>query len=84
MNSAVPVAIPDGPVTTMSFAPTLAPAGATAVMVVGLVTTKLVTETLLIVAPVAPVKPVPVIVIAVPAARGPLLGETEVTCNHCA
>ena len=68
----------------MSFAPIVAPAGTTAVMVVELTTTKLVTATLLMVAPVAPVKPVPVIVIDVAPSIVPEEGDTDVTWSHCA
>ena len=84
VNIAVPVAVPEGRVTTMSFAPTEAPAGVTAVIVVEFTTTKLVRATPFTVAPVEPVKPVPVMVIVVPPARGPLVAATEVTCNHWA
>ena len=68
----------------MFLAPTVALKGVTAVIVVELTTTTLVAATPPIVTPVAPVNPVPVIVIAVPPARGPLVGDTEETCNHCA
>ena len=70
--------------TTTFLAAPVTPAGTTAVMLVGPKTTKLVTATPLIVAPVAPVKLVPVIVIAVPPFRVPVAGETEVTDVHCA
>ena len=52
----MPVADPTGNVTTTFLAAPVVPAGATAVIVVGLTTTKLVTGTPLIVAPVAPVR----------------------------
>ncbi len=61
--------MPPGVVTTTSLAPTDAPVGTTAVIVVAFTTTTLVAATPPIVTPVAPVKPVPVIVIAVPACK---------------
>ena len=84
MYRPTPVELPPGVVTATFLAPTLAPAGATAVIVVELTTTKLVTATPLIVAPVAPMKLVPVMVIEVPALSGPLVGATAVTVVHCA
>ena len=80
----MPVADPVDVVTTTFLAAPVVPAGATAVMVVGLTTTKLVTGTPLIVAPVDPVKLVPVIVIGVPPFKVPELGDIEVTVVHCA
>jgi hypothetical protein len=71
-------------VTTTSFAPTVALVGTTAVIVVELTTTTLVAATPPIVTPVAPVNPVPVIVIGVVEANGPDGGATEATVNHCA
>ena len=58
--------------------------GTTAVIVVELTTTTLVAATPPIVTPVAPVNPVPVIVIGVVEESGPVGGATEATVNHCA
>ena len=80
----MPVAVPVGVVTTTFFAAPVTPAGAIAVIVVALTTTKLVTATPLIVAPVAPVKLVPVIVMGVPPLTVPDVGEIEETVVHCA
>ena len=82
VNNPVPVELPEGVETTISFAPILEPAGVTAVIVVALTTTTLVAATPPMVTPVAPVNPVPVMVIEVPPAIVPLVGETEVTCSH--
>lgn len=78
MNSVFAVLLPDGVVTTMLVVPA-APAGVNVVMDVSLTTEKLVAETPPIVTPVAPVKLVPVIVIAVPPTVVPLLGVDAVT-----
>ena len=77
MNAPDLVAVPTGVVTDTSRAPAV-PAGVTAVTVVALTT-----ETLVAAAPpteteVVPVRFVPVIVIAVPPAVGPLAGATLV------
>ena len=80
----MPVALPEGVVTTTFLADPVVPAGVTPVIVVEFTTAKLVIGTPLIVAPVAPVKSVPVMVIAVPPLRVPEEGETEVTVTHCA
>lgn len=55
------------------------PAGVVAVILVALTTKKLVAATPPIVTPVAPVKSVPVMVMAVPPAPDPVEGETLVT-----
>ena len=70
--------------TTTSFAPIVALAGTTAVILVGPLTTKLVAATPPIVTAVAPVKPVPVKVIEVAPPSGPEGGATDATVNHCA
>ncbi len=66
---------PPAVVTTIGFAPAV-PVGVTAVIEVALTTTTLVAATPPTVTSVAPVKFVPVIVIAVPAANGPDDGLT--------
>ena len=76
VNAFVAVAVPLGVVTATLFAPTV-PAGVTAVMLVDETTTTLVAATPPTVTLVAPVKLVPVIVIAVPPAVEPEVGETE-------
>ena len=76
--------MPAGEVTTISFAPADEPAGVTPVIVVELTRTKEVIATPLTVAPVAPVKLVPVMVIDVPPRITPEVGETEVTVIHWA
>ena len=76
VNAFVAVAVPFGVVTATLFAPTV-PAGVTAVMLVDETTTTLVAATPPTVTLVAPVKLVPVIVIAVPPAVDPEVGETE-------
>ena len=68
----------------MSFTPTLAPGGVTPVIVVALTRTNEVKATPLIVAPVAPVKFEPVIVIGVPPSIVPEVAATEATVIHCA
>ena len=78
MNSVFATLLPDGVVTTMLAVPA-ARAGVDAVMDVSLTTEKLVAATPPIVTPVAPVKLVPVIVIAVPPTVVPLLGVDAVT-----
>jgi hypothetical protein len=70
------VAVPPGVVTVTVFAPAV-PAGVTAVIVVGFTTTTLVAEAVPILTEVAPVKFVPVIVIAVPPRAEPELGVTD-------
>ena len=74
VNAFVAVAVPPGVVTATLFAPTV-PAGVTAVMLVNETTTTLVAATPPTVTLVAPVRFVPVIVIAVPVE--PVTGETE-------
>jgi hypothetical protein len=76
VNAFVAVAVPPGVVTATLFAPTV-PAGVTAVMLVDETTTTLVAGTPPTVTLVAPVRFVPVIVIAVPPAVEPVTGETE-------
>ena len=76
VNAFVAVALPFGVVTAMLFAPTV-PAGVTAVMLVDETTTTLVAATPPTVTLVAPVKLAPVIVIAVPPAVEPEVGDTE-------
>ena len=76
VNGFVAVAVPLGVVTATLFAPTV-PAGVTAVTLVDETTTTLVAATPPTVTLVAPVKLVPVIVIAVPPAVEPVAGETE-------
>ena len=78
VNAFVAVALPPGVVTATLFAPTV-PAGVTAVTLVDETTTTLVAATPPTVTLVAPVKFVPVIVIAVPPAVEPVAGETEET-----
>lgn len=70
------VAVPPGVVTETAFAPTV-PAGVRAVMEVEDTTTTLVAATPAIFTIVAPVKLVPVIVIAVEPAVEPVFGFTE-------
>jgi hypothetical protein len=69
---------PPGVVTTTDAVPAL-PAGVIAVIDVSLLTLTDVAAKPLTVTDVASVKPVPVIVIAVPAVSGPLDGDTLVT-----
>ncbi len=76
VNAFVAVAVPFGVITATLFAPTV-PAGVTAVTLVDETTTTLVAATPPTVTLVAPVKLVPVIVIAVPPAVEPVAGETE-------
>ena len=76
VNAFVAVAVPFGVVTATLFAPTV-PAGVTAVTLVDETTTTLVAATPPTFTLVAPVKLVPVIVIAVPPAVDPVAGETE-------
>ena len=71
------VTVAPAAVTETSFKPTV-PLGVFAVTEVALTTTTFVAETLPTLTLVVPVKFVPVIVIAVPAVRGPEPGETEV------
>ena len=72
------VEVPPGVVTLTDAVPAL-PAGATAVIVVPLTTMTDVAGLPPTVTAVAPAKPVPVIVIEVPAVSGPLAGDTLVT-----
>ena len=76
VNAFVAVALPPGVVTATLFAPTV-PAGVTAVTLVDETTTTLVAAIPPTVTLVAPVKLVPVIVIAVPPAVEPEVGVTE-------
>jgi len=69
-------AVPPGVVTDTVFAPAV-PAGVTAVTVVALTTLTEVAATPSIVSELAPVRFVPVIVIAVPPVVGPTFGETD-------
>ncbi|MGA2698178.1 MAG: hypothetical protein ABSE74_00860 [Methanoregula sp.] len=73
------VDVPLGVVTSTSTGPTVVLAGVVAVISVALTTTRLVTAVPPTVAAVAPVKPVPVMVIAVLVETGPYAGETVVT-----
>ena len=76
VNPLVRFAVPPGVVTDTVFAPAV-PAGVTAVTVVELTTLTEVAATPPIVTELAPVKFVPVIVIAVPPLVGPTFGETD-------
>ena len=76
VNALAKLAVPLGVVTATLFAPTV-PAGVTAVTLVDETTTTLVAATPPTVTLVAPVKLVPVIVIAVPPAVEPEVGVTE-------
>ena len=78
MNPAVKFAVPPAVVTATVFAPAV-PAGVTAVMLVEETTTTLVAATPPTVTLDAPVRFVPVIVIAVPPEVDPDVGETEDT-----
>ena len=69
---------PLGVVTTIVLAPIVVDAGVTAVIEVALTTTTLVAATPLIFKLLAPVKFVPVMVIAVPPLVGPVAGVTDV------
>ncbi len=73
----LPDAVPPGVVTTTGFAPAV-PAGVTAVTLVEEFTTTLVAATPPTVTLLAPVRFVPVIVIAVPPIVEPLVGLTDV------
>ena len=70
--------MPPGVVTTTLAVPAV-PAGVVTVMEVALFTTRLVAVVPPMVTPVAPVKLVPVMVMLVPPATGPLVGEILVT-----
>ena len=70
--------VPPGVVTSTLAVPAL-PAGVVAVMVVSVKVPIMVAATPRMVTPVAPVKPVPVMVMLVPPAIGPLVGEILVT-----
>ena len=76
MNPLVRFAVPPGVVTDTVFAPTV-PAGVTAVTVVELTTLTEVAATSSIVTELAPVRFVPVIVIAVPPETFPVFGLTD-------
>ena len=76
MNPLVRLAVPPGVVTDTVFAPAV-PAGVTAVTVVALTTLTEVAATPSIVTELAPVKFVPVIVIAVPPLVDPVFGLTD-------
>jgi hypothetical protein len=71
--------VPLGVVTRTSTCPAVDVAGVVAVISVSLTTVKLVTAVPPTVTAVAPVKPVPVMVIEVPVETGPYVGETPVT-----
>ena len=77
MNAFVNVAVPPAVVTATLFAPAV-PAGVTAVTLVAEFTTTLVAATPPTVTLLAPVRFVPVIVIAVPPRVEPLVGLTDV------
>ena len=76
VNASLAIALPTTVTTTTSARPT-APAGVTAVMLVGEITFKLVAATPLIVTLVVPSRSVPVIVINVPPKVEPVAGETD-------
>ena len=71
--------VPPGVVTSTSTCPTVELAGVVAVISVELTTTTLVAAVPPTVTPVAPVKPVPVMVIGVATETGPYIGEMLVT-----
>ena len=75
--------MPPGVVTKTLAVPTL-PAGVIAVMVVELTTVTLVAATPRIVTALAPVKSVPIMVMVVPPAVEPVLGEILVTVGRAA
>ena len=77
VNAPLEVVVPLG-VVTVTFAEPAAPAGVTAVIEVAEITTRLVAEVPPTVTLVAPVKLVPVIVIAVPPRVEPVVGATAV------
>ena len=70
--------VPPGVVTKTLAVPAV-PAGVVTVMEVALFTTRLVAAVPPMVTPVAPVKPVPVMVMLVPPAVEPLVGEILIT-----
>ena len=76
VNAPLPIAFPTTVTTTTSARPA-APAGVTAVMLVGEITFKLVAATPPIVTLVVPSRSVPVIVINVPPKVEPVAGETD-------
>ena len=78
MNKVLAALVPAGVVTKTLAVPTV-PAGVVTVMEVALFTTRLVAATPPIVTPVAPVKSLPVMVMLVPPAVEPLVGEILVT-----
>ena len=75
--------VPPGVVTKTLAAPTV-PAGVVAVMVVELTKAKVAALTPPMVTPVAPVKSVPVMVMLVPPAVEPLVGEILITVGATA
>ena len=77
VNALLPIALPTAVTTTTSATRPAAPAGVTAVMLVGEITFKLVAATPPIVTLVVPSRSVPVIVINVPPKVEPVAGETE-------
>ena len=77
--NAVFAALTPPPVVTTTLAVPAVPAGVVAVIDVSLTTTRLVAATPANVTPVAPLKPVPVIVTAVPPAGGPVAGAISET-----
>ena len=79
LSPAVEVDVPLGVVTRTSTCPTVELAGVVAVISVLLTTVKLVTAVPPMITEVAPVKPVPVMVIAVLVETGPYVGEMAVT-----
>ena len=82
MNKTVCVVAPPKVDTTMGFTPSVA-AGVNAVIVVAFTTTTLVACVPPTVTLIAPVKLVPVMVIAVPPANTPVLGVTDAMVGAC-
>jgi hypothetical protein len=81
LSPATDVDVPLGVVTRTSTCPAVDVAGVVAVISVGLTTTTLVAAVPPTVTPVAPVNPVPVMVMEVPVETGPYVGETLVTAG---
>jgi hypothetical protein len=79
LSPAADVDVPPGVVTSTSTCPTVKLAGVVAVISVSPTTVKLVAAVPPMVTEVAPVKPVPVMVIAVLVETGPYAGEMAVT-----
>ena len=79
LSPAIDEDVPLGVVTRTSTCSAVEMAGVVAVISVSLTTVKLVTAVPPTVTAVAPVKPVPVMVIEVPVETGPYVGETLVT-----